>query len=231
MTWDTSEFSKNTTVTIELDYVEVAPGNGLHAWSSPKTPYGYGYVIVQMDKDWLQGKDENNLTMTLISYNPTTDSTADTHAGPTISLTKAPIVHLPAGKHIPPTTIGLAVGIPVGIAFLAVVLLGLFLGMKNHRNIDVKGLRSRRKGYGIGRSRRQRMGKKGPIRIMESEIRSSEGGFRDDPIELQQRSPDQRREDGLDSLVSSPARENFGVESRGTGNVFREEISRQRTGN
>ncbi len=189
-----------------------------------------------MDKAWLQGSGRNNLTLTIISLAPNANAKINATAGPVVSLTNRPATHYPA----PPTTkapnrLGLLVGIPVGLCFFVFVLCGLFFGMRKHRKIGLGNVMGRRRGYGVGKSRRQRLGKNGAIRLGEAE--GADGGkeaahFKDEPaegVELQQRSPEHAREVNLGSLADSPSTEGFGhVDTH--GNAFRDEISRQRAG-
>ena len=82
--------------------------------------------------------------------------------------------------------------------------------MRKHRSIDIKSLMGRRKGYGVGRSRRQRVGKKGIVRLDDSRAEQHGQEFRDEPeadVELQTRA----------NLPRS-------------GNAFRDEIARQEAG-
>ena len=234
MTWDTSTFDNNATITIELNYINVTDGSGSHVWSSPKTPYGYGYVILETNKDWLQGSNRNNLSLTLVSYSAGTNSVADTHTGPIISLTNKPVAHLPASKSSPPNNLGKYIGIPFGIAFVLVAIGGLYIAARR-RSLDIKALTSKRRGYGVRKSRRQRVGKKGPIRIEERQINVGPGDdfeFRDEPdrgLELQQRNVGHVREEDLGSFVNSPVRSSDEAPQTNR-NVFREEIERQKSG-
>ena len=233
MTWDTSSFDKNATITIELNYLNVTDGNGYHVWSSPKTPFGYGYVVLETNKDWLQGSSRNNLSLTLVSYSAGTNSVAETYTGPIISLTNKPAAHLPASKSAPPNNLGKYIGIPFGIVFMLFAIGGLYIAARRRR-LDIKGITSRRHGYGIRKSRRQRMGKKGPIRIEERQVDTDLGegfDFKDEPdmgLELQQRHAGRGEEEDLRSIANSPARSDFEEASQANRNVFREEIERQR---
>ena len=88
--------------------------------------------------------------------------------------------------------------------------------MRKTRRIGLGSVMGRkRRGYGVGKSRAQRLGgKKGHIGLGEDEVFPSEPVFRDDPqernVELG-RYQDSTRED----------------RSRNAGNVFREEVERQ----
>ncbi len=103
--------------------------------------------------------------------------------------------------------------------------------MRRHRRINLGSVMGRKKGYGIGKSRRQRVGKKGAIRLGEREVNAPDTGFKDEPtrgVELQERR--HVREENLDDLVSSETEQDPGTDSKTHGNAFRDEISRQKTG-
>ena len=112
---------------------------------------------------------------------------------------------------------GLYIGLPLGLAFVALVVVGLFVGMRKNRTIGIGNVMGRRgKGYGVGKSRRQRLGLGG------------KGAIRLEDRGAPQYSDDARgrtRGDSLGSLVSDD-------ENRPTPgtNHFRDEINRQRTG-
>ena len=228
VTWDASQFSGNKSINIELDYVNVTGSKGEHVKSLDNIVATLGYVTFEATQDWLQGKTRNNISLSLVVYDTVTGS-SDIIAGPIISITTPPVEHLPGIKSSPPNRLGLEIGIPIGIGFFVLMLAGFWFGVKTHTKLDLKGLRDRRrKGYGVGKSRRQRMGKKGPIRMDDSEITPGGEVFRDDPengLELQQRH--HAREESLGSPVDSPARHDFRDEHSPTrGNTFRNEISR-----
>ena len=169
----------------------------------------------------------------MVQYDPFLKKEADRSAGPIITLTNAPAVHYPPPPPSNPNKLGIFIGIPVGLGFVALILCGLCIGMRKHRKIDIKGLAGRKKGYGVGKSRRQRMGKGGGIRLQEREVNPPRGSiFRDDPVaaeESERRFQAHTRDESLGSLVNSPARENF-EQGRDGQNAFRQEIARQQTG-
>jgi hypothetical protein len=113
---------------------------------------------------------------------------------------------------------GLYIGLPVALGFVVFILVGLFFGMKKHRTIGLGNIMGRRnKGYGVGKSRRQRMGlgKKGAIRLEDRE-RQSGPQFRD--------AQGHNRDVSLGSLVGDDE-----IRPAPRGNEFREEMQRQKT--
>ena len=187
-----------------------------------------------MDKEWLQGNKRNNLTFRLNALDGPNARLIE-QAGPSVSLTIPPVVHYPGPPRLAPNKLGLAIGIPIGIGFFLFIVFGLFIGMRKHRRIDVGSVMGRRKGYGVGKSRRERVGKKAGIRLGDPAVDlDTRNQYRDQPVqdvELQDRKVGHTREESLGSLVSSPTREGLGEQTTTPRtNAFRDEISRQRTG-
>jgi hypothetical protein len=56
----------------------------------------------------------------------------------------------------------LLIALPVSLGAVLLIVLGLFFGMRSHRRIGLGSVMGRgRKGYGTGKSRRERMGARG----------------------------------------------------------------------
>ena len=165
----------------------------------------------------------------MVALDSAVNKPADKIRGPIIGLINQPVEHPPPPPHAELNKLGLQVGIPVGIGAFLLIVCGLWFGMRKARRIDLGNVVSRRKGYGVGKSRRQRLGKQGSIQLRESALRPASPEFRDEPqgVELPQRFGGHVREESLGSLVSSAPGDSF---SRPQGNVFREEMERQRTG-
>ena len=213
-----------------MDYINATGAEPQSAWSSKSIPKDWGYDIMTMDPAWLQGQSSNNLSLTLVAFDPTANQAATKIPGPIIGLINQPAQHYPPPPHAELNKLGLEVGIPVGIGAFLFIICGLWFGMRKTRRIELGNIMSRRKGYGVGKSRRQRLGKQADIQLRESALRPASPEFRDDPLQgaaAPQRSAGHAREESLGSLVSSVAGDSF---SRPQGNVFREELERQRTG-
>lgn len=180
-----------------------------------------------MQESWMQGFTNATLAFGLISYTPISDHTARPFTGPTVFLTKKPTAHYAPPQHTKlPDNLSLLIGLPLGLGALFFVMLGLFFGMRKHRHIDVKALLSKKKGYGGGKSKRERLGlKKGAIRLEEREVMTpNRREYSDDEIKSMPPRINingHRREESLGSLVS---------DSEGGNNHFREEIKKQTTG-
>jgi hypothetical protein len=214
----------NATINILLNY---SNDTARAAYTSDGVPKQKGFLTLTMNKDWLQNSRNATLQFALVSYTPVSDHTARPFVGPTVFLQNAPAQHYqPPPRTKLPDNLSLFIGLPLGLGALFFVLIGLFLGMRKHRHIDVKALLSKKKGYGSGKSKRERLGfKKGAIRLEEREVmHPSRREYSDD--EIRSVPPrinvnGHRREESLGSLVS---------ENEGPNNHFRQEIEKQQTG-
>ena len=152
------------------------------------------------------------------------------YQGPVFSLTNAPANHLPPSPHTSTNKLGIFIGIPIGVAAFCLIMGGLFFGMKKHREINLKDIMARRRGYTGRKLRRQSLGRTGPIKISERNVNNRDSDYKDD-VELQQRSTGHNRDPSLGSLVESPVRGGFAdtLSTCGSGNnAFRDEMERQR---
>lgn len=161
-----------------------------------------------------------NLTFHLLNYEPAApERAASTLDGPVITLTNEPPNHYKAPPFSKvPNKEGLLIGLPVTLGFLLIVIVGLYFGMRKHRAIGLGNIMGRRRGYGVGKSKRQRLGlgKKGggAIRLEDRE-----------DYARPQYQPAHSRGDSLGSLVSDD-----GIRPAPGGNQFRSEMERQKTG-
>lgn len=160
------------------------------------------------------------MTFTAINFvkdDPKQNSKA--YDGPMITLTNEPPRHYAPPPVNSINKEGLIIGLPIGLGFVVLVAVGLFFGMRKHRTIGLGNIMGRRnRGYGVGKSRRQRLGlgKKGAIRLEERE-----GA----PMPHYSEEHGHARGDSLGSLVSDD-----GIRPTPGGNHFRDEVQRQRTG-
>ncbi|KAF2107297.1 hypothetical protein BDV96DRAFT_653888 [Lophiotrema nucula] len=218
-TWNPDNFPINSTVTIKIQYFN---DSLQEAWSSDQTDNSWGFVAFTTKKEWLQGYSQYNLTFTALNFEATDPAKqADAIEGPLITLTNEPPNHYTPPEHTKtPNKEGLMIGLPVALGFVLLVVIGLWFGMRKHRTIGLGNIMGRRnKGYGVGKSRRQRLGlgKKGAIRLEEQRAPT----YRNAP----QPQPAHARGDSLGSLVSDDE-----IQPAPRGNQFRDEIQRQRTG-
>lgn len=255
ITWDPTLFAINTTVTVALNYDN---NSNVAAWTSEGMPRERSFVTVTMDKEWMQGSSAANLSFIMIAYSPSSDHVARPLDGPFVTLTTPGYAAPPPTKM--PDTHSLVIGLPVALGSMIIIIVALYFGMRGHRSIDVKSLLkrgSRRRGYGVGKSRRQRMGtsKKGAIRLEEREIMEEEGiVYRDEPraasppvipMQMQEepeevheekpKFPTHAREESLGSLVADEEEERPKklVETEVAEerpNAFRRELKQQNMG-
>ncbi|KAL2832794.1 hypothetical protein BJY01DRAFT_225632 [Aspergillus pseudoustus] len=156
VTWNADFYPLNATITIELRYFDSLEGSS--AFTSEKTDNSYGYIPLHMRKDWLQNKLNNTLTLYIIELDSTLDRRASARQGPTITLRPRPVEHY---KPSPPArfnSLALCIGLPVSFAVVSIVVITLVCSMRRTRDAMANIFsNSRRRGYGIARSRAQRL--------------------------------------------------------------------------
>ena len=207
MTWDTRFFpAKNASVLIQANYINMT--GGLQAFQSPPTTNAFGFFAWTIDKEWLKGKSSNNITLYMVPLNPLANQ-PKSFTGPVVRVTNRPAVyyHQPLGKA--PQGQDLYIALPVVFGFVVLCLLGGFLWNKHTRKIGLGNIMGRRGGYGVGKSRTQRMGfgknKSQAILLRDLELRT-DPQYTDNP---NKREPQHARgdSDGLGSLAGTPTEE------------------------
>ncbi|GIJ82007.1 hypothetical protein Asppvi_000510 [Aspergillus pseudoviridinutans] len=159
VTWNADFYPLNATITIELRYANSSQGES--AFTSEKTDNSYGYISLPMQKEWLQGKPFNALTLYIIELDPTSGSRASARQGPTVILHPKPIEHYKPSPQIPFNRTALYIGLPVSLGVVIAVVAGLAFGMRKSRRTGLRDVVSARgRGYGIGKSKNQRLGNK-----------------------------------------------------------------------
>ena len=229
--WSPDCYGKNANVTINLSIVDADSPDGALAdpvWNKTVSNF-IGEVELTMDPRWLQGQSRNNLSFGIAAVDPEGSSQFAIHGGPTISLINAPTLESGSGtKHSDNhSKLGVEVGVPLAIVFVAAICIGLFLFM-----------RRRRQGYlGAGRSRSQRIKGHGDAKLTGDDLRivmsrRRQDSFKDElehlGVELTpQPRVGHKREDSMGGKLISPVSPvSFG--DRRTSNAFRDEIERQR---
>lgn len=158
VTWNADFYPLNATITIELRYPNSTEGDS--AFTSERTDNSYGYIPLRMRKEWLQGKPHNDLTLYIIELDPRSDRRARARQGPTVVLHQKPVEHYKPPPPLPFNKLALIIGLPVSVGVVVLIVAGLFFGMRRSRQIGIAHARSSRgKGYGIRKSRNQRLGR------------------------------------------------------------------------
>jgi len=212
VTWDPSYFPANSTIFIHVNYVNNTGGSN-PVYVSTSTANALGYVVVAMERNWLTGLPQNNLTIFLAQLDPMVGNRTFAQ-GPVVTLMEKPLSHfLPPPRTPPPNKISLLIGLPVSLAFIFLSVIILVWHVRRSRSAGFHGLRAlvgKSRGYGGAKSRRQRLGlskRKGNIRLAEEELAAADEQFRDEPLrgmamQLGQRNPQHSRNQSLGSLVS-----------------------------
>ncbi|TVY54311.1 hypothetical protein LCER1_G003225 [Lachnellula cervina] len=223
VTWDTNFFTeKNATVLVQANFVNVSDG-GAQAFQSPKTVNGYGFISWTVDKELLRGKSWNNITLFIVPLNPIANEPTS-FQGPTVKVTNRPAEYYRQPPPKAPKGQSLYIALPSVFGFIVICVCGGFIINRKHRKIGLGNVMGRRNGYGVGKSRRQRMGlskkKGGAIKLREQEL-TADGQYRDTPTERERSRAGHTRTDSdtLGSLAGSPTEER--------PNLFRDEMSRQ----
>jgi len=220
VTWDSSYFDSNETVYVQANYVNTTR-DGPQAYQSAPLSNAWGFVSWTISSDWLKSLSSNNVTLYITAQG------GRSVPGPTVMVTTSPT---PEPYHQPPTQApkgkDLYITLPAVAGFVILCVCGGFILNRQHRKIGLGNVMGQRQGYGVGKSRRQRLGlskKSGAIRLREQEL-TADGQYRDVPVQQEARVAGHIRgdSDGLASLVATPTEEG----PRG-GNIFRDEIRRQ----
>lgn len=213
-------------MSILLSYTDPFDGADTDPFWHQDVPNSLGIVSIEMEAEWLRGESRTNLSLSMVAM-----VSGEYISGPRITLVekRSPPDSLSATstaeattKHTSSSKLGMEVGIPIGLVFLAALCIGLFLGF-----------RRRKRGYTSKRSRSQRMKNHGSVQYTGDDFRTTKSrrdSFKDEAVqggvELQPHAG-HRREDSIGGDLISPVSPISPVR---TSNVFRDEISRQRAG-
>lgn len=222
VTWEASAFPSNTSVILVGNFANASIG-GEQAFQSQSQAGAVGWYALSIDDAWRQGFTENYIDLFL------TTTSGKLVAGPRLAIAKKN-TQTPFQKAKAPTGQSLYIALPTVLGFIVLCVGGGFWWNRKARVVGLGNVMGRRRGYGVGKSRRQRMGigKKGAIKLQDRDAGTAAEdvppSFRDDTFELEQ---DRRRirDSDLGSLVNTPTRPEFGLD--GGGNVFRDEMRRQ----
>jgi hypothetical protein len=209
---------KNSSILIQGDYVN-ATGGGQQAFHTQFIQSFVGSAAVTIDESWLQGKSSNNITLKFFPINPSLKEPMQV-TGPTLMVTHRPKEYYHQEPAKAPKGQSLYIALPTVFGFILLCVVGGFFWNRKARKIGLGNVMGRRKGYGTGKSRSQRLGKKaGAIQLREQELTAG-GQYRDAPAPGQTSKGHGRADsDALGSLAGSPNEERT--------NYFRDEMRRQ----
>lgn len=216
VTWNTNYFGSNSTIDILLN---LSNDTSQNVWSSGLISSAIGGISVDMKQNLLQQDTAYNLTIFAQQFTTAAGAPAIVYTGPTIQLKPKPTHgQIPASAKESEKS-GLKIGVPVCLGALAVVAVGLFYAMRKQRRISFGSNLGRNRGYGIRKSRRQRLGqgrsKEDDIMLQERELLRSE--YTDNPLP---EAPSRSSNDSLAYLVPAPVEDE--------GETFREEMEKQK---
>ena len=187
--------------------------NGEQAFESPITPSYFGFYSWLIDNSWLQGLSSNNITLFIVPLNPIANEPV-TITGPTLTVTNKPAEYYRQPKTSVPKGQSLYIALPVVFGFVLLCVCGGYLYNRKQRKIGLGNVMGRRNGYGVGKSRSQRLGlgKKNSVAIrLRNQDLMSGGQYRDAPSQRvdNDRAVNHARadSDALGSLAGSPTQE------------------------
>ena len=213
---------KNATVLIVANYLNSSNG-GQVAFSSAIIGAAAGFYVWTIEKDWLQGLSSNNVTVWINPLKPL-DGEAHSLGGLNLGITTKPAQYYHPPPTSAPTGQSLYIALPSVFGFIVLCICGGAMINRKHRKIGLGNVMGRRNGYGIGQSRRQRLGlrkkKDGAIQLRDQELTAG-GQYRDAPLPEESGRPSghARADSDLGSLAGTPTEERT--------NYFRDELQRQ----
>ncbi|KAK2627473.1 hypothetical protein QTJ16_003439 [Diplocarpon rosae] len=157
VTWDKDYFSqKNASVKVVANYVNDT-GHGPVAFASSPVPVSDGYFVWNIQKDWLQELGTNNVTLYLNRIDPPAGAPSSL-TGPTVrvKIYEKPVYHQPPSQA--PQGQSLFIALPTVFGFVILCLIGGFFWNRKSRQIGLGNVMGRRRGYGAGQSKIQRLG-------------------------------------------------------------------------
>ena len=209
--WDVGLFNVGSNVTIELQYVTnetSLPEDTDNTIFTTTADSALGYTSINTTSAMLNGSTNATLTLFL---NTTINDQPKRYSGPTFTLLDK--TDSSGDSNSDKKKLGEEVGIPIGLIFFFVILAGIAFAFWRHRrnnsgNATGKSLPQRTATGGGGGHRRTESFHDEPTRGMELQNRHDRGGG-----------------DNWDW-----GRESIGSPVSPTGNHFRDELSRQKTG-
>ncbi|OHF01145.1 hypothetical protein CORC01_03459 [Colletotrichum orchidophilum] len=256
VTWDPTVLIKGnkTNVNVKIQGKSV---NGtkvgdvvFNADTDTTNPASYGYYAWTVSSSLIPSGQDNATIELLMSY--TIDGAAQTDIkGPQVLIAKRPTWH-PEGAKMPKGA-ELYIVLPTVFGFIIICVIGGCLWNRRTRKIGLGNIMSRsRHGYGVGKSRAQRLGAKvrqsvfhggrkdRGIQLRQREISPDGYVYRDEPLPNQHTGGGistgggglglghaRRDSEALGSLAGSPVSAAFPDHGTQGGNAFREEMRRQ----
>jgi len=207
-------------VVIQADYAN-AIGGGEQAFHSDSRQNGVGYYSWTIEKEWMKGLYSNNVTLYFHQVNPASGDPIRI-PGPTIMVTNRPPTYY---RHEPTKVLrgrDLAIALPTLLAAVLLCVCGVSIFNRKHRSIGLGNVMGRRKGYGTGKSRVERLGllkqKAAAVQLRELQVASAEH-YKDVDNQARDQGHARADSDALGSLAGAPVQERT--------NYFRDEMKKQ----
>jgi hypothetical protein len=164
----------------------------------------------------------NNVTLWINPLNPI-NGEAHSLGGLNLEVTNKPADYYRQPKTPVPKGQSLYIALPTVFGFIILCVCGGAIINRKHRKIGLGNVMGRRNGYGVGKSRSQRLGlrkkNEGAIQLRDQELTAG-GQYRDVPHPEDPNFGRARADsDGLGSLAGTPTEERT--------NYFRDEMRRQ----
>ncbi|KAI5779217.1 hypothetical protein EDC01DRAFT_621747 [Geopyxis carbonaria] len=190
VSWDDGIWAPNSSVSITLNYEN--PGKSGKIAQNWDLSNSLGFTVVPPESAWMMNQTEidagwdsekvenQTLSFTITSNDPTKPGSRNIHPGPTIYLTSKPATPIIDKTNRPPVSVmGLAIGLPVVFAFILLMICGTHFCMRTRRQvgpISIGGGRRhfKKTGYSGRQARRQKAALGG-----ETEYRDDAENFSD----------------------------------------------------
>jgi len=183
VTWDPTFFkTTNTTIRVVGFYNETA-----QAFSSDLIASGWGFYQWSVTPDLYRSRNKNAVNVTLRIASLEAGASVTWIQGPTVVVAPSPSPE-PTKSPVPQGP-ALYIALPTVLGFVALMIFGTCLWNRKARKIGLGNIMGRgRGGYGVGKSRRQRLFGKGAhkeqaVRLMDRDAIGSDGrAYRDEPL-------------------------------------------------
>ncbi|KAL3425088.1 hypothetical protein PVAG01_04369 [Phlyctema vagabunda] len=180
VTWDSSFYAEsqgiNSTILIMASHSTVS-GDVAKSPSSPITPNRLGFLRWTLTSAWLKNSSSNDVTLFIVPLNAAEGTDNRMVRGPTIKVLASPKSRPKQAGGSSHRALSIALPVVVGIS-----LLFIGIGYYIHRKKGLRSTMGREAGYGVGKSRSQRVGNEDRTAIQLEEQTTYVKGTQKQPI-------------------------------------------------